>query len=207
MPLLRIYWYDGTGNRPRRTQVAMAEQADVKLRLGRIDASGRQKGVDALIASDMVALARNRAMADCILLAGDDELRIAVAEIQQLGVRVHLVGISPARSTQSRLLRQEADATWEWDADTLRDFMHCRPRRRSDDVPGTTRCHAPRRGRRPRPRQRIDSPGAANGAHEIAQQVVRRVLIREFIVQTGRHPPSRAASAVRSDLRGERPRG
>lgn len=107
-------------------QVAMAEQADVKLRLGRVDAAGRQKGVDALIASDMVTRARNRAMMDCVLLAGDDEQRIAVAEIRQLGIRVHLVGISPAPRTQSRLLRQEADSTTQWDADTLSVLPGCR---------------------------------------------------------------------------------
>ena len=101
LPLLRIYWYDGTAHRPTRAQVALSEEAGIKLRLGRIDGRGRQKGVDALIASDLVGLARNRAMTDCVLVAGDDELRIAVAEIQQLGVRVHLLAIAPAYRSQS----------------------------------------------------------------------------------------------------------
>ncbi|MXY54962.1 MAG: NYN domain-containing protein [Gammaproteobacteria bacterium] len=186
IPLLRVYWYDGTANRPTRAQVAAAEQADVKLRLGRIDASGRQKGVDALIASDMVNLARNHAMTDCVLLAGDDELRIAVAEIQQLGIRVHLIGISPASRTQSRLLRQEADSTTEWDAHTLRAFMACRCRTSSRGVPqGFAQCiRGVQRGR--------VAPGpTSNRVRDIAQDVVRQVLSREFVGRTGRYPRSR----------------
>ncbi|MCE2459872.1 MAG: NYN domain-containing protein [Pseudomonadales bacterium] len=199
MPLLRIYWYDGTANRPTRMQVAMAEQADVKLRLGRVDAAGRQKGVDALIASDMVTLARNRAMTDCVLLSGDDELRIAVAEIQQLGIRVHLLGISPTPRTQSRLLRQEADSTTQWGADTLTAFIDCRSRGPSDsDQPRST--ERLRAGRR-----RVDSPPAASGGHPFAQQVVRQVLINEFVGRTGHYPRSRAAAAAHSDLHGEPP--
>ncbi|MCY3841361.1 MAG: NYN domain-containing protein [Gammaproteobacteria bacterium] len=183
MPLLRIYWYDATANRPTRSQVALAEQADVKLRLGRVDADGRQKGVDALIARDLVTLARNRAMADCVLLSGDDDLRVAVSEVQQLGVRVHLVGVCPAPRTQSRLLRQEADSTSEWGADVLRVFMHCRPRStgRGDGVekgidlarPGIRSWRAAR---------------TTGSVRDIARQVARQVLIREFAVRTGRYP-------------------
>ncbi|MDE0179392.1 MAG: NYN domain-containing protein [Gammaproteobacteria bacterium] len=184
MPLLRIYWYDASANRPTRSHVVLAEQADVKLRLGRVDAEGRQKGVDALIASDLVALARNRAMADCVLLSGDDDLRIAVSEIQALGVRVHLVGICPAPRTQSRLLRQEADSTSEWGADMLKGFMHCRPRstgridvtRMAKDVDTSlrgTRPHDVRRG---------------HAIRDMARQVARQVLTREFASRTGRYP-------------------
>ena len=183
MPLLRIYWYDATANRPTRSQVALAEQADVKLRLGRVGADGRQRGVDALIASDLVSLARNRAMADCVLVSGDDDLRVAVSEIQQLGVRVHLVGVRPASRTQSRLLRQEADSTSEWDADVLRMFLRCRPRRPGlADLTGAgigaVRSRVRRWGR----------AGAAGSVHDLARQVARQVLIREFHRRMGRHP-------------------
>ena len=190
MPLLRIYWYDATGNRPTRSQAVLAEQAGVKLRLGRIDADGRQKGVDALIASDLVSLARNRAMADCILLSGDDDLRVAVSEIQELGIRVHLVGIRPAERTQSRLLLQEADSTREWGADILRGFMHCRPRGPGRGDRTGTACGidlAPR-GIRPR------VPGSARAegtVRDTARQVTRWVLTREFARRTGRYPCSR----------------
>lgn len=208
IPLLRIYWYDGTANRPTRVQVATAEQADVKLRLGRIDAAGRQKGVDALIASDMVTLARNRAMTDCVLLAGDDELRIAVAEVQQLGVRVHLVGISPAWHTQSRLLRQEADSTTEWNAATLRAFMDCRCRASSRDAPQRlARCirRTQRAGGTTAARRAAPGPMDTR-VREIAQDVVRQVLIREFVGRTGRYPRSGDAAGSCGDLRSEPPR-
>lgn len=184
MPLLRVYWYDATANRPTRSQVALADQADVKLRLGRIDADGRQKGVDALMASDLVALARNRAMTDCVLLSGDDDLRVAVSEIQGLGVRVHLVGIRPVQRTQSRLLRQEADSTSEWGAEILRAFMHCRPCRpdRGDatDV-GSDIDLAPRRIG---PRHEDPAPTASN-VRDLAGQVARGVLVREIARRTG----------------------
>ena len=182
VPLLRIYWYDATANRPTRSQVALAEQAGVKLRLGRVGADGRQRGVDALIASDLVSLARNRAMADCVLLSGDDDLRVAVSEVQQLGVRVHLVGVCPASRTQSRLLRQEADSASEGGADVLRVFMHCRPRSpgRGDGAgKGIDRAW---RGIHPL------RPVRAAGARDLARQVARQVLIREFRGRTGRRP-------------------
>ena len=186
MPLLRIYWYDATANRPTRSQVVLAEQADVKLRLGRVDAGGRQKGVDALMASDLVTLARNRAMSDCVVLSGDDDLRLAVSEIQELGVRVHLVGIRPAERTQSRLLRHEADSTSEWGADVLRVFMRCRPR---GGRIGATRMTKGVDLSLPMGRQRDSGPGAAaNPIHAMARQVARQVLIREFVARTGRVP-------------------
>ena len=184
MPLLRIYWYDATANRPTRSQVALAEHAGVKLRLGRVGADGRQRGVDALIAGDLVSLARNRAMADCILLSGDDDLRVAVAEIQQLGVRVHLIGVRPAHRTQSRLLRQDADSTSEWGAAVLRVFMRCRPRRseRGDATAVENSIDPARRGIRP-----WGAAPATSPVHGTARQVARHVLIREFAGRTGRH--------------------
>ena len=168
LALLRVYWYDGSANRPTRVQEALAEQADLKLRLGRVDSAGRQKGVDALMASDMVGLARNRAMADCVLLAGDDELRIAVGEVQQLGVRVHLLGIAPALRTQSRLLRREADSGHEWGSEDLGAFMHCRTR------------------------------GSSGSVNESTRRVVRQVLIHEFAARTGRLPGGRQTLSLGS---------
>ena len=177
LSLLRIYWYDGTANRPTRAQIAVADEAGVKLRLGRIDSAGRQKGVDALMASDLVDLARNRAMADCLLLAGDDELRIAVTEIQQQGVRVHLLAIDPASRTQSPLLRREADSTREWDAGDLAPFMRCRH---------LDSCRA--------------CEGSAARGRKVADRVVRQVLIREFVARTGRHPqPPRPTFGLHSE--------
>lgn len=203
LPLLRIYWYDATANRPTRTQIAVAEQADVKLRLGRVNSAGRQKGVDAMIASDLVALARNRAMTDCVLLSGDDELRIAVTEIQQLGVRVHLVGIEPASSTQSELLRREADSTIDWGAETLGVFMHCRSRGQGRSGLAGQRAagvvHRTEQGLRLRGPRRVEPVRSAR----VVRDLVRQVLIREFAARTGRFPQSLADAALHADLRGE----
>ncbi len=112
--LLRIYWYDGMlGGRPSPAQEFLAYMDDVKLRLG-VVRDGRQKGVDSLIVTDLIELARNHAISDAVLLAGDEDLRIGVQIAQSFGVRVHLIGIEPSRGNQSLLLMQEADTTTEW---------------------------------------------------------------------------------------------
>ncbi len=112
--LLRIYWYDGMrGGQPSNVQEQLAYMDDVKLRLGMVR-GGRQKGVDSLIVTDLIELARNHAISDAVLLGGDDDLRIGVQIAQSFGVRVHLIGIEPSRGNQSDLLMQEADTTSEW---------------------------------------------------------------------------------------------
>ena len=57
----------------------------------------------------MIALARNRAISDAVLVSGDEDLRVGVQQAQEFGVRVHLVGIKPGRGSQSLFLLQEAD--------------------------------------------------------------------------------------------------
>ncbi len=122
--LLRIYWYDGArAGRPTAEHDLLADTDSIKLRLGRINMSGEQKGVDARIINDLVELSRNRAISDAVLLSGDEDLQLGVGQAQQFGVRVHLIGIHPARSTQSRSLRREADTTTEWDATVLDRFL------------------------------------------------------------------------------------
>ena len=69
LPLLRIYWYDGTSQGPTSQHNTLADQADMKVRLGFVNTAGQQKGVDSLVVTDMITLARNRAMAECILLS------------------------------------------------------------------------------------------------------------------------------------------
>lgn len=112
--LLRIYWYDGTATGPTPQHVAVAYKPRVKLRLGFVNTVGEQKGVDSLIVTDMIMLARNGAMSDAVLLSGDEDLRVGVQQAQELGVRVHLLGITPCRGSQSQFLLQEADTTHEW---------------------------------------------------------------------------------------------
>ncbi len=51
-------------------QQSIADADDVKLRLGIISPSGQQKGVDSLIVTDLVELARNHAISDADVLSG-----------------------------------------------------------------------------------------------------------------------------------------
>ena len=127
LPLLRIYWYDGTSQGPTSQHNTLADQADMKVRLGFVNTAGQQKGVDSLVVTDMITLARNRAMAECVLLSGDEDIRVGVQQAQEYGVRVHLLGIRPARGSQSLFLRREADSSHEWNADDLRVFLECSP--------------------------------------------------------------------------------
>lgn len=124
--LLRIYWYDGTSTGPSAQHLAMAYLANVKLRLGFVNSYGEQKGVDSLIVTDMIALARNRAMSDGVLLTGDEDIRVGVQQAQEFGVRVHLLGIKPSRGSQSLFLLQESDTTHEWDVADVARFLDVR---------------------------------------------------------------------------------
>jgi uncharacterized LabA/DUF88 family protein len=128
LPLLRIYWYDAMRlGRPTPEQAALADSDDIKVRLGQINSAGEQKGVDALIVTDMVELARNQAITDAVLVSGDEDVRVGVVLAQQFGVRVHLLGIEPSRANQSRSLKQEADTTTEWDKAAIGAFLSYTP--------------------------------------------------------------------------------
>ena len=128
--LLRIYWYDGvprTG--PTAKQQRLADSHDVKVRLGVIAHTGRQKGVDSLIVTDLIELARNHAITDALLLSGDEDIRIGVQIAQTYGVRVHLLGIERAadnQRNQSRLLRQESDTSEEWNRSDIEAILTAR---------------------------------------------------------------------------------
>ncbi|MBI2219983.1 MAG: NYN domain-containing protein [Acidobacteria bacterium] len=125
--LLRVYWYDGTSTGPSSQHLTLAHLARVKVRLGFVNSVGEQKGVDSLIVTDMIALARNHAMSEAVLLSGDEDLRVGVQQAQEFGVRVHLLGIRPSRGSQSLFLLQEADSTHEWSPDDLTPFLSCKP--------------------------------------------------------------------------------
>ncbi len=57
------------------------------------------------------------------LLSGDEDVRVGVQIAQNYGVRVHLLGIHPARGSQSHQLMQESDTTTEWGKDEIRRFL------------------------------------------------------------------------------------
>jgi uncharacterized LabA/DUF88 family protein len=125
--LLRIYWYDGAlGFHPTPEQEQLAHLDNIKLRLGFINSAGQQKGVDSLIVTDLIELARLGAICDAILLSGDEDVRIGVQIAQNYGVRIHLLGIAPSRGSQSKALLQEADTTSEWDSATVAKFLSLR---------------------------------------------------------------------------------
>ena len=128
-PLLRIYWYDAPPSAGRLSieQADLALTNHVKLRLGQINSFGQQKEVDSLIVTDLIELARNRSISDAILLSGDVDLRIGVVIAQSLGVRVHILGISPSRGSQALALLQEADTTSEWDEAMVAKFLSHKP--------------------------------------------------------------------------------
>ncbi len=111
---------------PTAKQQSLAYSDDVKVRLGAITYTGRQKGVDSLIVTDLIELARNHAIADALLLSGDEDIRIGVQIAQTYGVRVHLLGVQPAadnQRNQSRLLRQESDTSEEWNRSDIEAFL------------------------------------------------------------------------------------
>ena len=124
-PLLRIYWYDGTNSGPTAAHLAMAYLDNVKLRLGFVNQAGEQKGVDGLIFSDLTTLARNHAISDALLLAGDEDLRVGVQHAQEQGIRVHLLGVESSASSgnQSAALQREADTRHQLDATTMGQFL------------------------------------------------------------------------------------
>lgn len=129
LPLLRIYWYDGATLTPSPQQVALAYCANVKVRIGPMSPEGGQEGVDELLVSDLVALAKNRAISDALLLSGDEDLRAGVEIAQSFGVRVHLIGIAPRADNQSSLLVQEADGVHELQRAAVEAFLTCVPTR------------------------------------------------------------------------------
>jgi uncharacterized LabA/DUF88 family protein len=123
--LLRMYWYDGLPRSGRMTseQEQVAGAPYTKLRLGVINSNGEQKGVDSLIVTDIIDLARNRAVTNALVVSGDEDIRIGVQIAQTFGVQVHLLGIKPARGSQSPDLIQEADTHHEWDETLIRSLI------------------------------------------------------------------------------------
>lgn len=122
--LLRIYWYDAApSSGPSTDQARIGKLNDVKLRLGQLNSEGQQKGVDSLIVTDLIELARNKAICDALLLTGDEDIRVGVQIAQSLGVRVHLLGFVGPKGNQSISLQQEADTLEIWDKPKVASFL------------------------------------------------------------------------------------
>lgn len=128
-PLLRCYWYDGhiASKGPTLDQEQIANLDNIKLRLGFINSAGQQKGVDFLIVTDLIELARLGAICDAVLVSGDEDVRVGVQIAQNYGVRVHLIGITAAAGrNQSKALLQEADTTTVWGTEDVAKFLSVR---------------------------------------------------------------------------------
>lgn len=123
--LLRVYWYDAARNRVATIdQRVVAPLSYVKLRLGNLNAHGQQKGVDAQIRVDLEALARNQAVTDAVLIAGDEDTVPAVEAAQAYGVRIHLWGIEPPYGTnQAERLVWESDTSEVLEPEFLRPYF------------------------------------------------------------------------------------
>ncbi|MCW2914931.1 MAG: hypothetical protein JWN52_2999 [Actinomycetia bacterium] len=125
MPLLRCYWYEATVEGRRAPEhEALADLPGLKLRLGRVR-PGRREGVDTEIHRDLMTLARNGAVADAIVVSGDEDLAQVISDAQDLGVRVTVVHVAvDGNWTISRVLRQECDDLIEIGSSHLRPYVN-----------------------------------------------------------------------------------
>lgn len=134
LPVLRVYWYDAWyDGKPAAEHLVLGNLPDVKVRLGVLVRHGHrieQKGVDSFIQRDLSTLARNAAVADVILIAGDEDLRRGVDEVQDHGVKVHLWGVEAGapQFNQARTLITEADRRYVLSEEWVRRFVRIRPR-------------------------------------------------------------------------------
>jgi hypothetical protein len=137
LSLLRIYWYDAISGHLSLEQSTLAMLANVKLRLGALNNVGEQKGVDSLIVTDLIDLARNQAIDDAVVVSGDEDLRVAFQIAQSFGVRVHILAAGDASKNVSLALQMEADSVTALDANWFNAHFALAPAA-SDPVSNTT---------------------------------------------------------------------
>lgn len=141
LPVLRVMWYDAAPEaRPTQTHLTLVSLPDVKVRLGVLVRHGtrtEQKGVDSFLQRDLTTLARNGAVADIVLIGGDEDLRRGVVEAQDYGVKVHLWGVWAAapRYNQAPTLIAEADRRFVLSEEWVRSYIRLRPGVLSADDP------------------------------------------------------------------------
>ena len=170
--LLRVYWYDGAlPGRLSDSQANLAMTDDIKLRLGRLHENGQQKGVDSLIVTDLIELARNRSITDALLISGDEDVRVGVEIAQTHGIRVHLLGIHPVNESQSESLRREADTRREWHADSVRSFLQHQARSKPIPVAAQKAVAKKTPPAKPAP-QSATQPSAASSAADIVRRTI-----------------------------------
>lgn len=126
-PPVRVLWYDATKTAQLTPDYwPLAAIDDVKVRLGHLvfrNDRWSQKGVDSFVQRDMNVLATRHACTDMVLITGDEDLRRAVEDVQDWGVRVHVWGVSDKDGdpNQSPRLLNEADRR---DLIAVNDLFH-----------------------------------------------------------------------------------
>ena len=105
---LRMYWYDA-----RDRSQWIASTPGVTLRLGRVNYSGSQKGVDGAIIRDMLTLCDTGKVSDVFLISGDEDLIEGVSKVKDQGVLVHLFQFKTKINNMSHALLNEADGLLE----------------------------------------------------------------------------------------------
>ncbi|MBF2760804.1 MAG: NYN domain-containing protein [Ectothiorhodospiraceae bacterium AqS1] len=135
--ILRTYWYDDLpmGAEPDPDQMEVAVAPFTKLRLGMNANSGQEEEADSPIASDLIELARNRAITDALILSGNEDMRMGVQIAQSYGVQVHLLGINPGPDSSFAYLVRECDTSRIWGASDIRRFLFLRAQEQSADGP------------------------------------------------------------------------
>ncbi|MEY9892233.1 uncharacterized LabA/DUF88 family protein [Catenulispora sp. MAP5-51] len=131
LPVLRVYWYDAApATGPTRDQRLLRVLDGVKLRLGKLvrrdDGKYEQKGVDTFLHADLTGLARKRAVADVVLVSGDEDLLHAVEEAQEYGTRIHLWGAA-SDYNQSLELIAAVDKSMTLSEEWLKPYVWVKP--------------------------------------------------------------------------------
>ena len=85
----------------------------------------RQKGVDTLIALDMVRLAGHSAYSTALLIAGDRDLAEVVRAVQDFGAKALIA--TPNRASVAKELAQLADELITIETDDIRKMLPLRP--------------------------------------------------------------------------------
>lgn len=127
--VLRIYWYDAPPNRGQAmsaSQEKLGMSEGVKLRMGKLNGNGQQKGVDALICHDLVELARNGAADSFLLVSGDEDLHLSMEQAQGLGAQVKILGIGPGNASISQDMAMSSDGVRKMGRDVVEMILSLR---------------------------------------------------------------------------------
>lgn len=114
--MLRTYWYDA-GERGQMNPIheALAFKDGVKVKIGHL-VDGAQKGVDVMLAVDLIQHAHAKIITDAFIMTNDSDFVYAFDQAQAQGLRIHLLRIVNDETEGSNLSKLSklsfmADAT------------------------------------------------------------------------------------------------